>query len=247
MTKFNIISITAIALAGVAASLMIQHQSQTKLRAGEALLEEQRSQVAALTEEHERLSNLVALAGSARADNNTAELARLRGEAAALKKQTSDLGPALANSPGTRPSRAASSHEPHTPEYYEQLHQMAGNKTLEARDLGMAFGSYADAHQNQSPSNLDQLASYLAKLSGSSSGSNQFEIVYQGSLDRLRSLPWGSVAVIREQLPWPGPDGRMMRLYGFPDGHSQIVSSDDGFQSFEAIHVIAPPNDATGQ
>jgi hypothetical protein len=241
MTKFKIISMTTIALAGVAASLMIQRQSQARFRAGEARLQQQSNQLAALTAEHGRLSNLVSRASSAPANDNAAELAKLRREAEALKKQTNDLGRPLARRQDSPPSRTAPSQASHTPEYYEQMRQMAGSKPTEARDLGMAFRAYAEDHQNQSPVSLDQLASYLAKENRSLSGSNQFEIAYHGSLDQLQGLPWGSVAVIREPQPWPGPDGRMLRVYGFLDGHSQMVSSDDNFQSWETQHVIAPP------
>jgi hypothetical protein len=133
------------------------------------------------------------------------------------------------------------SPDSYTPEYYEQLYQMAGSKPTEARDLGAAFQSYAMDHQNQSPSNLDQLAPYLAKENRSLSGSNQFEIIYQGSLDNLQGIPRESVAVVREQQPWPGPDGKMRRLYGMMGGVGQIVEADDNFQSWEAKHVISPP------
>jgi hypothetical protein len=110
----------------------------------------------------------------------------------------------------------------------------------DAKVLVMAFRLYADDHQNQSPVGLDQLDAYLAKENRTLSGTNQFEIVFQGSLDQLQGLPPGAVAVVREQQPWPGPNGKMMRVYGFADGHSQMVVSDDNFQSYEAQHVIMP-------
>jgi hypothetical protein len=242
MTKFTIISITSIAIAGTAASLIIHYQSQSKLQAGDALLQEQSNQLAALTVEHRRLSNLVARASSGRADDHMAELARLRTEGEALKKQTNDLGQRLKTNHVSQPPQPASSLESHPPEYYEQLRQMAGSKPLETRDLGRAFGDYASDHQNQSPTSLDQLAPYLAKLNSSLSGTNQFEFLYQGSLDKLQGLPWGSVAVIREKQTWPGPNGEMMRVYGFPGGLSQMMDeSSAGFQSWAAQHVISSP------
>jgi hypothetical protein len=71
------------------------------------------------------------------------------------------------------------------------------------------------------------------------SGTNEFEIVCQGSLDDLKGLPWGLVAVVRDKQSWPNPDAKMMRGYGFPDGHAQIVGCE--FQSsWEAQHFIAP-------
>jgi hypothetical protein len=55
------------------------------------------------------------------------------------------------------------------------------------------------------------------------SGTNQYEIICHESLDQLPGLLWGRIAVIRDQQPWPGLDGTMMRVHGFPDGHSQMV------------------------
>ena len=184
VTKFKIISLAAIAIAGAAASLLIQSESQVEFREREALLRQQDEQLAALTAEHERLSNMVANTNNVPPDGHKAELAKLRSEAEALKKQTNNLGRQLKESREPRPSRTAPTPESHTPEYWEQLHQMAGRKGRDARDLATAFCSYAFDHQGQCPSNLDQIASYLAKEKRSLSGTNQFEIVYQGSLCR---------------------------------------------------------------
>ncbi len=73
------------------------------------------------------------------------------------------------------------------------------------------------------------------------SGTNQFEIIFQGSLDQLDGIPWGSIAVVRETQPWLTPDGRPTRVYGMIGGSGQTVTSDDNFQSWEAEHVISPP------
>jgi hypothetical protein len=240
MAKFKFISVAAIAIAAAVVSAMIQHQSQAKYTASERRLQEQSNQIAVLTVEQERLSNLLAQATNVHADDNAAELARLRSEAATLKKQTNNLGRPLVKSHVARPSPPASSQEFHTPEYYEQIHQTAVRRMEDAKGLVMAFVSYASDHQNQSPTSLDELASYLAKNNSTMSGTNQFEIVFHGSLDQLQGLPPGAVAVVREQQPWPNQDGKMSRIYGLADGHSQIVGSYDNFQSYEAQHVIMP-------
>jgi hypothetical protein len=241
VTRLKAITVAVIAISGAALSVMIQHQSHTKLRAGEVLLQEHGSQLAALTGGHERLSNLVVRAGSAVAADHAAELAELRHEVGALENQTNDLGRPLAQSRAPQPPRPAGGPEPHSPEFFKQLRQMAGGKTEDAHGLAGAFGLYASDHQNQSPSSLDQLTAYFAKQHLSVSGTNQFEIVYQGSFDRLLGVPLGTVAVIRDPEQWPGPDGRMRRVYGMADGSGQIVESDDNFQAWEARHVIPPP------
>jgi hypothetical protein len=242
MTRLKIAAVAGIAMAGACVSLMLLYRSQAAIRGSEALLQEQSRQMAALTLENERLSNLVAHAGSPRANDNAAELARLRREAAALRKQTNDLGRSSETGQALPPSGRAASPDSRPPEPGEKVRQMS-----DAKYIATAFRDYADEHQNRGPTNIDQLAPYMAKLNKSLPGNNQFEVVYPGSLDNLDGVPWGAVAVIREQQPWPNSNGRMMRIYAFADGHSEIVGSDDNFQSWEAQHVIAPPpNDPSG-
>jgi len=237
MTRIKSISIAAIAIAGAAVSLLIQSKSQVKFLERQALLQQQDGQLAALNSEHERLSSLIANANNVPPDEHKAELVKLRNEAEALKKQKNDLGNRQLKD---SPSRPAPTPESHTPEYWEQLRQMGGRKGMDARDLATAFCSYAFDHEGQFPSNFDQIASYLAKDKRSLSGTNQFEIVYQGSLDELQGIPRGTVAVVRDQQTWQGPDGKMMRVYGMADGVGQTVGSEDNFQSWEAKHIISP-------
>jgi hypothetical protein len=238
MTKFKIISLGSLAVAGVVAALMIQHKSQVKLGERDALVRQQDLQLAALTAEYQRLSNLVAHTNSVPPDDHRAELARLRGEAEALKKQTNDAGRRLEASRASRPPQTAPSPPSHTAEYWTQLHQMAGAKATDAMSLATAFIFYANEHQDQFPSSFDQMTPYQAKAGVPFSGTNQFEIVCQGSFDKLQGIPPGTVAVVRDRQTWAGPDGKLMRVYGLADGSSQIVESDDNFQTWEATHVI---------
>ena len=240
MTNLKIISIAGVAVAGVVAALMIQYQSQVKFGERAALLQQQDQQLAALSREHQRLSSLVARAESAPSVDPVAELARLRVEAESLIRQTNDAGRRLEASRSSRPPQIAPNPPSHTPEYWAQLHQMAGGKTTDAMNLAAAFIFYAGEHQNQFPSNFDQMTPYQTKASVPFSGTNQFEIVLQGSFDNFRGIPPGTVAVVRNRQTWAGPDGKVMRVYGMADGSGQIVESDDNFQSWEAQHVILP-------
>lgn len=239
MTKFKIIALAAIALGSIA-SLVLAGRAQVKFREQAVLLQGQNEQLAALATEHQRLSGMVARAANAPATaDHSAELAMLRSEVEALEKQTNEVIRKWVSS--HQPQQARTPSPPHPPEYWEQLHQLAGSKSTDARNLGQAFLEYADDHQGQSPENLDQLASYLTKNSLAWSGTNQFEIVYHGSMNDLKGVPNFAIAVVREVQPWPGPDGKMTRVYGMAGGIGQIVSSDDNFQSWEANHVISPP------
>jgi hypothetical protein len=241
MPKFKIIIVLSIAAASLAV-MVIHHQSQIKFQEDATLWQQQNEQLGALTAEHWRLANLLSKETNNPAlDDHTAELAKLRTEADALKKQTNELGRQLAAEHASRPSRSGPPPESHPPEYWEQLHKMAGSKSTEAVYLGSGFFEYASEHQGQCPSSIDQIMPYLAKENRSLSGTNQFEIVYQGSIHDLDGIPLESIAVIRDQQTWQTPDGKSMRVYGMADGIGQIVGSDDNFQSWEALHVILPP------
>jgi hypothetical protein len=236
MTRIKVISVTTIAVIGALASLLIQHRSQTSLRTGAARLQEQSNQLAALTAERDRLSHPASQGDGERTEDHTVELARLRKEAEALKKRTNDLGRQLALSHDSRAARAAAATASHPMTIEERMHLVKS-----ALPVATAFCAYANDHRNQSALNLDQLAPYLTKLNVSLPGNDQFEIIYQGSLDRVQGIPPGSVAVVRSVQTWPGQDGKMIRVYGMMDGHTINVGSDDNFQSWEAQHVIMPP------
>jgi len=116
---------------------------------------------------------------------------------------------------------------------------VAGAKPIDARNLTTAFVMYASDHQGRFPSSLDQVAKYLAQYP--LSGTNKFDIIYHGSLDELKGIPRGSVAVVRERQTWIAPSGKRARVYGMADGHSEIIESDDDFKAWEAEHIISPP------
>jgi hypothetical protein len=225
----------------VAASLVIQHRGQVKLRENDALLQQQDRRLTELTAEHQRLSNRVAQADSPPAEDQTAELAKLRGQAETLQKQTSKLGMQLEQNRRGQPSPSASKPDPHPPEYYEQMHQMAGGAEKDARKLVRAFLTYASDNQDRFPSSLDELAPVMRKEHLSLTGTNELEIVYRGSLGELKNVPLGAVAVVRVRQTWLAPSGKMARVYGMANGSTLIVESDDNFQSWEAEHILPPP------
>jgi uncharacterized protein YdcH (DUF465 family) len=242
MRNLKLWLIGAIMIVGVAVSLVIQRQSQLKFREKEDLLRQQDSHLAELAAEHQRLSNLVAQTNGSPVDGQMADLVRLRSEAEGLRKQINALAKQPEQNRRPRASPTASRSESHPPEYYQQLHELAGGKDRDAMTLGMALQMYASEQQSQIPSSWDQVAPYLRKDNMSLTGTNEFEIVYQGSLDRLKNIPLGSVALIRDRQAWLAPSGKMAKVYGMANGAGLIVESDDNFQSWEAEHIIPPPS-----
>jgi coenzyme F420-reducing hydrogenase delta subunit len=105
MTKLKVAIASAAVVAGVATPLVIQHHhSEAKLREENESLRQQVEQLAQLSAENERLSNLVVAAAESRPlpDSQANELLRLRGEIVQLKAaEQLSLGPSATQ--GTRP------------------------------------------------------------------------------------------------------------------------------------------------
>jgi hypothetical protein len=125
----------------------------------------------------------------------------------------------------------------------------ATGKLNDARAPTSALNKYANEHQGEFPNSFDQVTPYLSKpldsdaepwMDSPLSGTNRFEIVFQGLQNDLTNLPLRRVALIREQPPWLTPDGKWARVYGFADGLASTVVSDDNFQSWDAQHIIPP-------
>ena len=264
MTKLKILLAGLIATA-VVASLLIERRTQARFRANDAVSRQQENQVARLVAENQRLANLIvpANAGSAERDNRTAELAQLRAKVEALRQQTNQLAGSSKQLAEER--RSAGVQFFHRGDFNLLEHNLetritfAGGpresgKLNDARALTEALRRYADAHQGEFPLELDPAGIHLPKpletnsppwANAPLSGTNDFEIVYQGSQNELSNIPPRRVALIRERQPWLTPEGKWARVYGYADGAASIVESDDNFQSWEAQHLI--PSRAAGE
>src|SRR5439155_4485891 len=110
--------------------------------------------------------------------DQTAELAKLRSEAAALRKQTNELGRQLAENrrsrqSQTRPRPRSDKHaypgmvsvvsDATSEEYANQLNRMTyrDGKMGDVLNLGSAVRKYASEHQGEFPTNFDQAAPYF--------------------------------------------------------------------------------------
>lgn len=238
MTKLKITLFIATVAISLAVTMFLHRNTQVKARENDAALHRQDEQLTELVAERERLSNQVSEARSS-TNSQLTELAKLRNQAQTLQKQTNELGAQLIGKRQARPAQPASKPEPHPPEYYDQLFRTAGAKPIDARNLSAGFVMYASDHQGRFPSSFEEVATYLRKEKMPLSGTNQFDIVYHGSLDELKGIPRGAVAVIRGQQSWIAPSGKPARVYGLANGSSEIVESDDDFKAWEAEHIIS--------
>jgi RNA polymerase sigma factor (sigma-70 family) len=236
MTATHIkLGISALVVAGAATALMVQHQTQTKLRAASESL---RQQIAQLQADNTTLSNRLTAIGEAKTltDEQFNELLKLRGEVGMLRRQTNEIGAlrekldnlkqSLQSSAGNIPSE-------------EQQQQMAMHKMSDAKQAGLLLHMFADDNNSQFPTNFDQVINYLGNTNFTQVFSNEFGIVYKGSLTNIANP--SSAIVVQEHEAWPTYDGKWAKVYGFADGHSQLIIEPDGnFTGFEQQHMAQP-------
>jgi hypothetical protein len=238
-TKLKAGIVSAMVVASVVTSLVIQHQSQAKMREAEVSLQQQADQLAQLTAENERLANLVRPPA-----NSQEELLRLRNEAAELRNQAAmvrdenrQLQAALLRA---QLRTNALTWQP------EGILVEAKDKLSYCAQLSLAMAQYAADHQDQFPTNFAQAATEVtAELEAlfkkqpnlTNFTTDQFEIVYQGS----RRLPnfANNIILIREKKPWKSAAGHWAKVYFYANGGGTALSAADGdFEAYEKQHII---------
>jgi len=93
MTKLKPAIVATVAAVAVVALVIIQHQSESRLREENRILQEQQSKVSQLASENDRLSNILAHANREQAiqQDQIHELLKLRGEVTSLRQQSKEL------------------------------------------------------------------------------------------------------------------------------------------------------------
>ena len=229
-TKFGLVS--AIVVASVVTPLLLQHQAHARLREQNDSLMQQQSQLAALQADNERLAKLAAAASLS--SNQPEELQRLRTEAAALQQQASSVARLREEN---RQLKAAAV-KPQTP---FQTREEAIAKLNFSKQWVLAMYMYAGDHQDQLPNDFEPAKAYVAKevLSATNVTTEQFEIVYQGTLTSITNP--SQVVVLREKQAHQSSNGKWAKTYGFGDGHAELHSEADGnFEAWEKEHILAP-------
>jgi hypothetical protein len=107
----------------------------------------------------------------------------------------------------------------------------------------LAFRIHANENQGQFPTNFDQVTKTWSAANGRPflTGTNQFEIVYAGSLHEITDP--GSVIVIRDKQAWQAADGSWYKVYGVDDGSAMVQKTADGnFDAWEKQHMYSRPS-----
>lgn len=225
--------VVVIVVASITTLWMIHRRSEDKLRGELQSLQEKLESLDQLTAENERLSNLVAQSKSSVSDNRMRELLKLRAEVGSLNRQLAEKAKVQAQAT----ARVAQADQP--ADALEQQKRMAIDKMADAKRYVLGFRMFADDNQGAFPTNFDQVSAYFRDSSSAPSGTNDFEIVYRGSLDGLTNA--GSVILVREWLAWRTADGKWAKVYGFADGHSEVHTDREGnFAAYEEQHGVLP-------
>jgi len=231
------LGVSALVVAGVTTALVVQHQTQTQLRDENTSL---RQQIAQLHADNEGFSNRLAEVGEAKSltDEQFNDLLRLRGEVGMLRQRTNELGK-LRASPDLATSNQQQSEDEKV-DLHAAQEKAALFKMNNAKQSVMGMIMYANANEDQLPTNFDQAAPYLGgDLNSVRSNLSQLEIVYQGSWKSITNP--GSTIIVRENQPWLY-NGESIKVYGFADGHAQLHAEPDGdFGAWEQQHMAFPP------
>lgn len=237
MKKLTLLLVLAAVVASLGLAWILYRQTQATIVSNRATLRQQEQKLDAATAQNNRLSRELALA-TATTNRYSGELADLRGTAEALQAQTNALAQKAQRQPTASAAKQPRPSEPRPPEYFTQLHRVAGTRPKDVLLLTQAVLSHAWENQNRLPTSLDDIIAGLPPGAGPFNGTNRVELVYRGSLDDLKGVPGGSVAILRDQRIWTAPSGNQARVYGMSNGSSQIVESDDDFKSWEAAHLV---------
>jgi len=162
------------------------------------------------------------------------ELLRLRGEVGVLQRQAAELAKQQ-----SKPSQTP--ENPNVPnDELEQQKRAMMVKMIDGRNFSTQLNSFANDNQGWLPTNWMQVLRYTNSFPVS--GTNDFEFVHKQPINvRQLGTNFGKTVVVREYMAWQGNDGRWYKIYGFADGHSQVVAVADGnFTAWEEQNTYNP-------
>lgn len=240
MTKVKAGLISALAVAGAATTLVIQHQAQARLNEKDEFMRQQTEQLTQLQTKNQQLSSMAALANSPSAGDPLKDLQRLRGEVELLRSQTNELAALAEENRRLRQSQSADT----SVKSAFQIKEEAIAKMNTGKQLVLGLIMYANDNQQRFPTNFEQATAYVGNTNISG---DLFELTYQGDYSRIalgtNPAP-PEVIVVREKEAWPTAPtadrkGKWAKIYGFADGHVEIHQEpDNNFDAYEQQHMI---------
>jgi len=234
-TLFKLMSMTkiqfglgAIIVAGLAATVAVQHQNDRKLSGENQAL---RQQLTGLAADNESLSNrlLQVRAPSPLADDQFRELLRLRGEVGRLREQTNLVGKLAAENRQIQANMETTKAQSVETAKFAEHRQHIINA---AKEIGTAFRIYANDNNDQFPTNFAECSNELAGQTNFFGDVPLaiFEMVNVGKAgDR-----YPQAVAARELTARPSPLGGWERVYLRCDGSVDTAYAPDGnFEDWE--------------
>lgn len=232
MTKRAIMTVALVA--AMAAAAILQYRINATQREENCVLR-QRIEPA---ETNRQQVELEQTAVPSSANDQSAELVRLRAEIQSLKRKLAETGD-KAEQDRTALAQAQAEQTAAETALMQTL-----KRTRECLGVwGYAWTACADQNHGQLPKSFEQARPFLPEGVPMENDpvASQFEIVYQGSLSNLDNPKQIMVLRQREGVQTPGK-ANWLRAYLFADGHSEIQSAPDGnFEAWESQHSAANP------
>jgi RNA polymerase sigma factor (sigma-70 family) len=232
---------SALVVAGVATAIVIQQQTQNKLRAENESLAQQ---IAQLQTDNESLSNRLTNVGDVKKlpEEQFNELLKLRGEVGTLRNQVVELGELREENRRISKELTDANHILQSlPSPEQALFNKNRIKAINnSKQIGLAMKLFAGDNNGAFPTNLIQVVGDSKELPQSwTNVIGNFELVNVGMTDGQ----YPQAISIREKFPRQTPDGQWERIYELADGSAWYQTSDDGnFDAYEQQHAIPPPN-----
>ena len=247
-TKIKL-ALSAIFVATAATAIVTQHHGLEKLHEQSVLLQQQLAQ---LQTEKADLANQLASIGDPKklTDDQFNELLKLRGEVGVLRRQTGEV--AQTREATDAANQRAAAAEQDFSYATSSVAQFAGHQSAlvnAVKQLGLAMQVFSTSHDNQFPTDFDQLTNELGNgfyINGKATNMFTINGIDLGTIELVnagvpRPAPPNMIE-LRERLARQSPNGIWYRVYGFADGSVQIASSNDGnFDTWEAANTMPPP------
>jgi hypothetical protein len=246
-TKLKI-SLAVVALVGIGAIILWQHEQAAGLRREAAGLLGQVEQVTTLSQENQRLSDQLKSATEA-AEANSRELSRLRAQIGKLRLLEQEN--ARLKSEHDQSAKAPSTTRPNELPYDGFFGPGSNGRMHDAMRWGYALTAYASEHQGQFPASLQEASSLLGpddvtpeQKAQTALTVDQFEMLYHGQREDMTNPPPEGAILIREKQAWQTTSGEWARAYIYGNGFGTIHTEPDGnFQRWEGPRTPKP----TGQ
>jgi RNA polymerase sigma factor (sigma-70 family) len=241
-SKFNAGMAAAVIVASIAVPLMVEHRAQAKWTEDDVVLAQQKEQLAKLEADNAQRSQAGA---NSTAQNQWADLERLRGEAVKLRQQTNELASLQVESKQLRARNGLDK-----PKTAGQIQAETRAKMSFQQQWMLSTVRFISDHDGQYPTNFGQMGTNVAPVSmvtstvGGVVTTNDIELVYGGKLSAITNA--ATTIVLREAESWntgasSNPTDLWAKIYGFADGHIEIHQQvENNFDDYERQHIIGP-------